>query len=85
MRATARFAMVRSRWSLNFVNNLTILDISSTGLADPAAKELDLVSPSTAGKFSPGARDLYCILSLFPALAREAAPVIRPPFIPVRK
>ena len=30
MRATARLAVVRSRWSLNFVKKLTILDISST-------------------------------------------------------
>ena len=30
MRATARLAVVRSRWSLNFVKKLTILDTSST-------------------------------------------------------
>ena len=52
MRATARFALVRSRWSLNFVKKLTIFDISSTeafNLGDYVTEKTELYgAPSSS-------------------------------------
>ena len=45
MRATARLALVRSRWSLNFVKKLTILDVVVQESKVTTAPKDDMLSP----------------------------------------